>query len=456
MRRLWGIGFLFMAVVLLNGCILSASPSSSAVSVTAGDSISFGIKTLGTPTSVTWTLDSTVVSGATTRYFTYTPDTTAVGTHTLSVAETSKLFGSGTRTWTIEVVAPPEPIEISTQAQAQNLLYTAYAGIGYGRATSYTDDEPLYDIMFDDLNNIAVNFVEETIFNDPDAIAKLLAVAVGGARTFSYTTSSGVVSSLYVNGGSLSNGYRSFGASLSVNFNATGYPQGNGLFYGDTGGVDLTGTVSGYFKYSSSDGTVYLYVRHVTIQAKNTLRAVYPLGVITYGASDGTAWQIAYDVFYGDIDPNNPSSLPWNAQIIPVVMTSGTLPDEDFRDYTLSGAFALDGSTYLFPTPGMRYRQWQLDYNVSGTTVTRYLLALSGTIQTPDVPGAMAISSSEDTTDPLGSGTIVRSLAGIWTSGLMSLGNTDIVQASFNNGTCDFTGVLGSWSVANWQNALEP
>lgn len=351
--------------------------------------------------------------------------------------------------------------EIETQTQVQNILYAAYAGIGYGRATNYTDDAPLYDIMFDDLNDMGSNFVLDTIFNDSDAINKLLAVAVGGARSFTWSTSvaplpNGVTSSsVYVSAGSLTNGYRSFSGTLSVKFNAAGYQLGNGVrFYGNAGvaDADLTAAVTGYFKYSISDGTVYFYVRGVTIQAKNTLRAVYPLGEITYGASDGSSWKIAYTVYYGSVDPISKSTIPWNVQLMPVVMATGDLPTSDFRDYTLSGTFAINGNKYSFPSTGMRYRQWQYDY--SG--VTRYPLALNGTLQTPDVSSAIAISSPEDTTDPIGSGTILRSLTGIWTSGQMSIGKTTKVNASFNNGVCDFTGDLGPWSVSNWQNVLKP
>jgi hypothetical protein len=65
-RRLSGVLFLFMAVVMLNGCILKSTPSTQAVAVPAGDSCAFSIKTLLPPTSVVWTLDTVVIPGATT------------------------------------------------------------------------------------------------------------------------------------------------------------------------------------------------------------------------------------------------------------------------------------------------------------------------------------------------------------------------------------------------------
>ncbi len=104
-RRLSGVLFLFMAVVLLNGCIIKSTPSTKTVSIAAGDSCAFSIKTLLTPTSVVWSLDSVEIEDVTTLDYTYTPKSADVGEHTLSVTEISKL-GTYTKTWTIQVIAP--------------------------------------------------------------------------------------------------------------------------------------------------------------------------------------------------------------------------------------------------------------------------------------------------------------------------------------------------------------
>ena len=104
-RRLWGVLFLFMAVVLLNGCILKSTPSTQSLSISAGDPCTFSIKTLGTPTNVVWTLDTVIVSEGTALDYIYTPKSADIGDHTLLVTETSKL-GKGTHTWTIQVIAP--------------------------------------------------------------------------------------------------------------------------------------------------------------------------------------------------------------------------------------------------------------------------------------------------------------------------------------------------------------
>jgi hypothetical protein len=62
-RRLSGVLFLFMAVVLLNGCILKSTPSEQSVAIASGDSCTFSIKTLLKPMSVVWTLDDVVCPG---------------------------------------------------------------------------------------------------------------------------------------------------------------------------------------------------------------------------------------------------------------------------------------------------------------------------------------------------------------------------------------------------------
>jgi hypothetical protein len=101
-RRFSGVLFLFMTVVLLNGCILKSSPSTQTVIITAGKSCAFSIKTLVTPTSVVWSLDTAVIIGATTRDYTYSPGSVDIGNHILSVTETS-IFGQGAHTWYIQV-----------------------------------------------------------------------------------------------------------------------------------------------------------------------------------------------------------------------------------------------------------------------------------------------------------------------------------------------------------------
>jgi hypothetical protein len=343
----------------------------------------------------------------------------------------------------------------SSKRLTGDVLYTAYAGIGYGRVDSPSDDEALYNIMLDDLNTVAGDFVLNTIFNDPNVLNKLLfRVLLGLTTTFNYTDSSGVVSSLFFDPGAMVNGYRSFAADLSVNFNATGYAWETCLYYGDSGGVDLTAHVTGYFKATSA-GLTELYLHSVSIQAQNTLKAVYPMGQVTYNQ-----WNIAYPVYYGEVDPtytSGGSTVPVNAKILPVLI-SEPVSTLDFREYTLSGGFVFKGNAYSLPQGGIRYRQWQYDYLENGITVSRTLLSLSGKLTVPGLTGVITVSTPEDTVNPVGSKTIIINSVGTWISGLMNLsGVSTASQASFSNGTCTFSGGdQGTWSVAGWQNSLEP
>jgi hypothetical protein len=544
MRRLLGFLFLFMAVVLLNGCILSASPPSP-VTLKVLEPCTFEIRTFPIPTNFIWTLDGVVVPAFKTRYYTYIPGTADIGDHNVSVTETS-IFGKGTHSWVVHVQAEglnhiadlssliisqgtltpafqsgtlsyttqvpdavssltvtptsagvnatitvnsstvvsgqastPIPLSVgdttitivvkaedgttiktytivvtrsnpglTTRDQAQDALYTAYAGIGYNRADSTYDDAPLYDIMLNDLNTVAGDFVINTIFDDPNLITKLLAVLLGGSRTFNDTTIPGVVSSVYVNPGATKNGYLSFSGNLTVKFDATtGYPWNNCLYYGSgTCVAAITADVTGYLKATSA-GLDELYVHSVMITAMNTLKAVYPYPI---GEVDYNQWKIAYVAYYGENDPDytsGASTIPMNAYILPILITY-PVSTLDYRDYTLSGGFTLNGNAYAFPETGIRYRQWQPE--------SQTLLSVNGKLTIPGLTGVITVSSPEDIIDPVGSGTINRSTTGIWTSGHMNLNASEVLATFINNGTCDFSGDLGTWSVASWQINLKP
>ncbi len=338
----------------------------------------------------------------------------------------------------------------------EDTLYTAYAGIGYGNADNTIDDAPLYNIMLDDLNTVAGDFVVNTIFNDPDVLNKLLfRVLLGLTTTFKFTNSSGVVSSLFFDPGAMVNGYRSFAADLSVDFNSTGYAWESCQYYGDGGGVDLTAHVTGYFKATTA-GLDELYLGSVMIQAQNTLIAVYPIGEVVYNQ-----WKIAYPVYYGEVDPTYASGgsiTPVNAKILPIIISEPT-SNADFRDYTLSGGFVLNGKAYSFSPDGIRYRQYQYDYPENGTTVSKTLLSLNGKLTPPGQTDLVTVATSEDVIDPVGSNTIIRDTNGTWISGLMSFsGISTALQVNFSsNGSCTFSGGdQGTWSVAGWQNYLKP
>jgi len=75
----------------------------------------------------------------------------------------------------------------------------------------------------------------------------------------------------------------------------------------------------------------------------------------------------------------------------------------------------------------------------------------------PGTDGFIDVDTPDDYwNDPIGSGTIIRNDDGIWTSGMMTLIAGNEVHVDFDNGIADFTGDLREWSVAGWQDELEP
>ena len=372
--------------------------------------------------------------------FTTTVAVNSILTFKLTVTDTGGLQSSDTCIVTVQKT--PKQL-------AQDDLFTAYAGIGYGRADyTYTDDDEfLYNVMLDDLNTTTGNLILDTIFNDPNVLTKLISLVLGGTTTFTYTDSYGVISSIKVNPGVLVHGYRSFVADLSVNFGSTAYPlDPNNLskcqYYGPDGGNDLTASVTGYYKATTS-GLEELFLSSVTIVPKTTLKAVYPKGEVRYNN-----WKIEYQVYYGDVDPTyttGMSTIPVNMKVAPTLISAPS-SDVDFRDYDLSGGFTLNGDAYVFGTSTevVNYQQEQ----ESGQT----LIFIAGKLKVPGQTGLVTISTP--TVTP-----IIRNITGLWTSGLMNFAGLDgAAQASFlSNGSCQFSGgSLGPWSVNTWQNTLEP
>ena len=359
-------------------------------------------------------------------------------TFTLTVTDNGTLHS--TDTCTVNVQKSPKLL-------AQNVLYTAYAGIGYGRAdyTTTDDDEFLYNVMLDDLNTLTGNLVQDTIFNDPAVLTKLLRLVlpIPLTTTFNYTYDSGVKSSITIDPGAMVNGYRSFTGALSVYFKSTSaYPWESCQYYGSDGGIDLTANVEGYFK-ATSNGLEYLFLSSVIIEPQSSLKVVYPKGEVRYNQ-----WKIAYKAYYGEIDPTYPtigSLIPVNMKVAPTLITQ-PVTEDDFRDYNLSGGFTLNGNVYEFGTSTevINYQQKQ----EAGLT----LISITGKLKVPGQTSQVIISTP--TVNP-----IIRNITGFWTSGLMNFTGLDgASQVIFNsNYSCTLSGgSQGTWNVPAWQNALRP
>ena len=445
---------LFVTAVMclvLSGCILSSSPKSASVSLQAWDTLTFAVRVLPGDATIAWYLDGQELDGVTGKGFTYAPLDSDIGEHTLKVTESSSLFGSESRTWSITVLPSAYAI-VTDQAQAQQVLYAAYAGIGYRAAASQADDAPLYDALFEDLNFLGVNLVLTTLTSDPEMLNKLTAILLGQTRTFVYSDSaSGLATTLTVNPGTINllTGVMPFAGSLRVDVPAGGYPFNGCIYTGAEGSDDILGSVTGTVDTSDiANALQSLRINTVHLTATETLSASYA-DVFTV---DYHAWEIAYAIDYAVNHPVNMSILPINF--------TGTEYTLDFRDYTLKGGFALDGQPYTF-SDGVRYLQEQWTYSEDDVLVTRTLIGIAGDLSVPGLEGLVTVDSAFDAVDPLDSGTIVRDATGLWNAGALTIAgcDRDIDVAFSAAGEAQFSdpdGDLGSWIVEAWQESLAP
>jgi hypothetical protein len=144
-RRLSGVLFLFMAVILLNGCILSFTPDNAAVvTIASGTTQDFTV----TATSATsWYLDDVKVTEG--KTYTYAPTDAEVGDHVLVVKEKG-YNGVGIfaqiKTWNISVdgfsaITPDNTnVVVVVSGQAQDFTATCTSATSW-----YLDDAKVAD-----------------------------------------------------------------------------------------------------------------------------------------------------------------------------------------------------------------------------------------------------------------------------------------------------------------------
>ena len=376
--------------------------------------------------------------------FIYIPESDFNGTDSFTYKANDGLADSNVATVTITVRSLSVTL---TKGQAQAVLYTAYAGIGYMSAVSYEDDdEALYNVMLDDLNSLPEGLVLDTIFGDDDCFNKLpkLINPFIDSVTFIYEPPE-FRALLYVDPGvkNIFTGRYPFTGVLSVDFNTNGYQDyyyGGATYYGDDGSYDIVVIVTGYYKATLLPPALEeLFFKSVDIVAKDSLVASYPFGDVTYDE-----WKISYEVNYGQNDPDDPQADPVNVKLVPDIF-GFVQGDIDFRDYTLGGSFSVDEDTYTFGD-GFHYTKQE-----SGNPPQEEVF-VEGTLSVPGMDGSVSIYIP----DPVENNTIIRTSNGIWTSGKMSITSANSVDAVFDNGTANFSGDLGLWTVPNWQDDLDP
>ncbi len=424
MKKAISLFVLFFVSGMLSGCIISTAPSINSVSVNAGETQGFSINAFTFSSDYVWTLDGTVIPEATSKYYQYSPLTADVGTspHTLTVS-----VGSDNYSWSVNVLPSPYTI-LDSEQEAKDILYAAYAGIGY--MDDPADNEALYNAMLTDLNKLPEALVLNVILNDAALMSKIDNLLLGIPTTFYYTDDNDNAFSLRVDTTPRIGQNPLFAGTLYANFNTVGYAADNCTYYGEEGSRDLVVSVSGDFKASLENFIEEFNISSVAITAQNTLIAVYPSFQVNYDN-----WKLAYMVRYGD--------TPLNVAIVPDVLDTLGNVISDNRDYTLSGSLAVNEITYAFGS-GIRYQQSDNGNGTAGLTI-------GGNISLNSLEGLIKIETAG----------IIRNSSGIWTTGAMTLSgynSTDDVWEyygiDFDNGTA--SGDPDGWVESDWQNTLSP
>jgi len=332
-------------------------------------------------------------------------------------------------------------VDVLTQGQVEDVVYAAYAGIGYMSADPLIDDdEALYDVMFDDPNSL-MGSVFWDVFNNTTDLGELGKLLIGQPASLHYDHEvDGKVlysAEIYIKPDAYGDCY-SFTGTLSIDFKTNGYPLNGCTYFGDNGADDLVAGITGYYEVIDKvliPELQWFILRSLRIEVRDSLTASYPSENVTVTYDQ---WEISYEVYYGEDDPID-KRAELNLEILPVD-PGLTYTPRDFRDYTLGGSFSIDGNEYTFD--GFHYVQ-ELD-----TSETLTLVLIDGTLSIPGLDGSVTIDTPYD---------VIRSSDGIWTSGEMTLSGVEYdVDVEFENGTANFSGDLGPWPEDNWQDVLAP
>lgn len=404
---------------------------------------------------------SVTISGDNTAQATFTAPEVSLGGETLLFQLTVTDKGRRTSTSICAITVLRSPAHT-----AEDVLYAAYAGIGYGNRDSLTDDTPLYLVMVNDLNILVPQLFLDTVTNDPTKLYTFITTTAGNPVSFANDPSTVVLTK-----GSTTNGFTAFTAVLTVDFDGTGYSFDSGAGYpcsytGTSRTDEIVATVTGYFKVTwsglvpSLDG---LWFKDIDISANSGLTSTYAFGTAAY-----TDWHIAYTAYYGTTDPlyhTVGSSIPVNMDFLPAEYR---VSSADMRDYTLGGGFTMNGLAYAF-TDGFHYQQKQYDYIVDSVRKTFVMTALNGSLMVPGMSTPVTIKSTLDVTDPIGTDTIVThvyensTLYDVWTMGLLNIsgslaGTSASVDVTFDQGKATFSSSAfdEDWTVDDWQEALAP
>ncbi len=189
-RSLLLLTLLFVSLIL-GGCIMSSTPSSP-VSVSAGDSITFKVTVFPVNITVQWYVDTNLVSGTTEKSFIYSPEEGDVGTHTITIKETSGCIFLGQHSWEVEVISSIKDITQFTILGINGTIGTNTIALTVPYGTSLTSLTPTITHTGASINpasGVAQNFtnpVQYTVTAE-DGSMKNYMVTVSVAPNKSYT-----------------------------------------------------------------------------------------------------------------------------------------------------------------------------------------------------------------------------------------------------------------------------
>ena len=367
----------------------------------------------------------------------------------LTVTNSAGLSSSDTCTVTVFMA------DVNTKEQAQTLLYMAYAGAGYGDATipeNPIDDEVMYAVASRDLNYLANNLTNEMIA-DQTFITKLLTVGaspISNTSNCEFTLANGsrveaTISKKVV----LFKDFQEVNVTARIWLSRDGLALGNVSYSGASGtDPDLEISTKGFIQIINISKMEFEFIaRAITITAKKGLVATYKGYSFSNVLYDDL--QSSYLIYYGNNEPetaenDNTSKGFWNIDLIEVSGFNVFIPNRFFdgytvnnnlKDYTINGGFAIDGNSYKYNT---------VKYN---HVLSSQAVSVSGSIVIPEIGAPLKISSSD-----------VKENAGIWNAGKITIkgaSNTVTAQLAADK-SVSFSGSLGSWTVANWQDELNP
>jgi hypothetical protein len=393
---------------------------------------------------------------------------------TLTVTDDGGLTASDSCTVTIE--------DFSTLNEQgyESALYAAYAGIGYGIADETDDDAFHYNAMVDDPNMLLGNILSTTLteelftnYNLDNPILDL--VRYRDILGYWHEPKDEVVVSYDSPGDEYhaeltirpvhEKGTSNYTYTADMTVDIATYAYGDCTYTG-SGTTDMSAQMEGSYVCDDiraselADPDVLASKLKKFICSRLELSLAGSLsGVYTGGNTVAySGWSISYDVD----DTTNRVLMPLYLEFD---VNGNAIPYDgpDIRDYSVSGAFSINGDDYYY-CEGFRYRKGAEDtYTVIDDTYTdASVVSVNGALMMPGVPGIIVIRSGYNTADPAADGSIIRDAAGRWISGDMlfneSAANNSSAEVSFSlDGGANASFVWGStlWEVVDWQAALD-